>query len=118
MVEEIVLPWTVEEISRTMFTHFGYLLGPAMEDDTAGSEPQLAAYTRRFMADARAAAEGNRFVDGLRAEPSCRPAGRGHDRVQRCCVRRRLFQLWKPTPTISMESTPMANISAIIGKRI
>ncbi len=68
VVEEIVLPWTVEEISRTMFTHFGYLLGPAMEDETAGSEPQLAAYTRRFMADARAAAKHNRYVDGVRAE--------------------------------------------------
>lgn len=68
VVEEIVLPWTVEDISRTMFTHFGYLLGPAMEDETAGSEPQLAAYTRRFMADARAAAKANRYVDGLRAE--------------------------------------------------
>ncbi len=68
VVEEIVLPWTVEEISRTMFTHFGYLLGPAMEDETAGSEPQLAAYTRRFMADARVAAEHNRYVDGVRAE--------------------------------------------------
>jgi aspartyl-tRNA(Asn)/glutamyl-tRNA(Gln) amidotransferase subunit A len=68
VVEEITLPWTVQKISKTMFTHFGYLLGPAMEDDTAGTEPQLAAYTRRFMSDARAAAEGNRFVDGLRAE--------------------------------------------------
>jgi aspartyl-tRNA(Asn)/glutamyl-tRNA(Gln) amidotransferase subunit A len=68
VVEEIELPWTVEEISRTMFTHFGYLLGPAMEDETAGTEEQLAVYTRRFMADARRAAEQNRFVDGIRAE--------------------------------------------------
>lgn len=68
VVEEITLPWTVEEISQTMFTHFGYLLGPAMEDETAGSEAQLATYTRRFMADARAAARANRYIDGLRAE--------------------------------------------------
>ncbi|MCX2747254.1 amidase [Arthrobacter sp. MI7-26] len=68
VVEEIELPWTVEEINRTVFTHLGYLLGPAMEDETAGTEEQLAAYTRRFMADARRAAERNRFVDGIRAE--------------------------------------------------
>ncbi|WP_104173999.1 amidase [Arthrobacter sp. Y81] len=68
VVEEIELPWTTESISRTMFTHFGYLLGPAMEDETEGSTELLAPYTRRFMADARRAAEGNRFVDGIRAE--------------------------------------------------
>ncbi|WP_427005571.1 amidase [Pseudarthrobacter sp. H2] len=68
VVEEIELPWTTEDISRTMFTHFGYLLGPAMEEDTANSTGLLAAYTRRFMADARKAAEENRFVDGIRAE--------------------------------------------------
>ncbi|WP_248758741.1 amidase [Pseudarthrobacter sp. SSS035] len=68
VVEEIELPWTTEDISATMFTHFGYLLGPAMEDDTAAAPELLAAYTRRFMADARKAADENRFVDGIRAE--------------------------------------------------
>lgn len=68
VVQEIELPWTTTSISRTIFTHFGYLLGPAMEDDTEGSTELLAPYTRRFMADARRAAEENRFVDGIRAE--------------------------------------------------
>ncbi len=68
VVEEVELPWTTEFISRTMFTHFGYLLGPAMEDETDGTEDQLAPYTRQFMADARSAAKANRFVDGIRAE--------------------------------------------------
>ncbi|MEC5180377.1 amidase [Arthrobacter sp. CG_A4] len=68
MVEEIELPWTMEDISRTMFTHFGYLLGPAMEDETAGSTEFLAGYTRQFMADAGKAARENRFIDGIRAE--------------------------------------------------
>ena len=67
-VEEIELPWTTEDISRTMFTHFGYLLGPAMEDETAESPELLAPYTQRFMADARKAASENRFIDGIRAE--------------------------------------------------
>lgn len=68
VVEEIELPWTTAEISRTMFTHFGYLLGPAMEDETAGTTDMLASYTRQFMADARRAAGQNRFLDGVRAE--------------------------------------------------
>lgn len=68
LVEEIELPWTVRDISRTMFTHFGYLLGPAMEDETAGAEDLLAPYTRRFMDDAREAAQQNRFLDGIRSE--------------------------------------------------
>lgn len=68
VVEEIELPWTTESIRRTIFTHFGYLLGPAMEDETADSVDQLAPYTRRFMADARRAAGENRYLDGIRAE--------------------------------------------------
>ncbi|MDT0197077.1 amidase [Arthrobacter sp. AB6] len=68
VVEEIELPWTTELISRTIFTHFGYLLGPAMEDETVGTAETLASYTRRFMADARRAAEQNRYLDGVRAE--------------------------------------------------
>lgn len=68
LVDEIELPWTVQDISRTMFTHFGYLLGPAMEDETAGSQGLLAPYTRRFMADARQAARQNRYLDGIRSE--------------------------------------------------
>lgn len=68
LVEEIELPWTTQSISRTIFTHFGYLLGPAMEEETAGSRELLAPYTRRFMADARRAAEENSYLDGVRAE--------------------------------------------------
>ena len=68
VVEEVTLPWSTHEIAETIFTHFGYILGPAMEDETSGHADELAAYTRRFMSDARAAAERNRFVDGLQVE--------------------------------------------------
>lgn len=68
IVEEVELPWTTAEIHRVSFTHFGHILGPAMEDETRGAESQLAAYTVQFMADARAAAAGTRFLDGLTAE--------------------------------------------------
>lgn len=68
IVEEVALPWTTTEIHRVSFTHFGHILGPAMEDETRGTESQLAAYTVQFMAEARAAAADNRFLDGLSAE--------------------------------------------------
>jgi len=68
IVEEVELPWTTAEIHRVSFTHFGHILGPAMEDETRGAESELAAYTVQFMHDARAAAAGSRFLDGLIAE--------------------------------------------------
>jgi aspartyl-tRNA(Asn)/glutamyl-tRNA(Gln) amidotransferase subunit A len=68
LVEEIALPWTTRSISETIFTHFGHILGPAMEEATSGTEDLLAAYTRRFMADARAAATRNSYLDSLVAE--------------------------------------------------
>ncbi len=68
IVEEVELPWTTAEIHRVSFTHFGHILGPAMEDETRGAKSQLAAYTVQFMKDARAAAADNRFLDGLTAE--------------------------------------------------
>ena len=67
-VEEITLPWHSAEIVETIFTHFGYILGPAMAKATAGHEGQLAAYTRKFMEDAAAAAGRNTFLEGLEAE--------------------------------------------------
>lgn len=68
VVEEVELPWTTAGIRDTIFTHFGHILGPAMEEATAGTEDSLASYTRRFMADSRAAAERRTLVEGLAAE--------------------------------------------------
>lgn len=68
VVEEVELPWTTAEIHRTAFTHFGHILGPAMEDETAGNEQSLAPYTRQFMADTRSTASRTRYIDGLRVE--------------------------------------------------
>ncbi|UPK76260.1 amidase [Nocardioidaceae bacterium SCSIO 66511] len=67
-VEEVELPWSTREIAETAFTHFGHLLAPAMEDDVAGHEDELAAYTRRFIADARETAGRHRYIDALRVE--------------------------------------------------
>lgn len=52
----VSLPWTSERIARTIFAHFGHILGPAMAELTRGSEAELAAYTGRFIADAAAVA--------------------------------------------------------------
>ncbi|WP_370449300.1 amidase [Cryobacterium sp. TMT1-2-2] len=68
IVDEVELPWTTAEIHRVSFTHFGHILGPAMEDETRGADRALAAYTVQFMTDARAAAADTRFLDGLSAE--------------------------------------------------
>lgn len=55
VIVPIELPWTTERIARTIFAHFGQLLGPAMAGLTRGGEHELAAYTRRFIADAAGA---------------------------------------------------------------
>lgn len=62
---EVTLPWTTERLRRTAFAHFGHILGPAMTRLTAGTESQLAAYTRRFIADAERAAADVSLPDSL-----------------------------------------------------
>lgn len=64
-VVDVELPWTTALIRETIFAHFGHILGPAVARETAGTEDQLAAYTRRFVADAAAAAQRYTLVDSL-----------------------------------------------------
>lgn len=64
-VVPVTLPWTTERITETIFAHYGHILGPAMQAETVGTEEHLAAYTVRFMADARAAAERFSLADSL-----------------------------------------------------
>lgn len=59
------LPWTTARIARTIFAHFGHILGPAMASLTAGTEDQLAAYTSRFIVDAAHAAGGVSLPESL-----------------------------------------------------
>ncbi|QIM17269.1 amidase [Leucobacter insecticola] len=61
----VSLPWSTEQISRTIFAHFGHILGPAMAALTAGTEAQLAPYTRQFIADAAAAAANVSLPESL-----------------------------------------------------
>ena len=61
----VSLPWSTEQITRTIFAHFGHILGPAMAALTAGTEDQLAAYTARFIADSAAAARAIDLPESL-----------------------------------------------------
>lgn len=65
VVVPVELPWTTEQIMETVFAHFGHILGPAMKAETTGTENHLAAYTRKFMADARKAGQRHTLVDSL-----------------------------------------------------
>lgn len=64
-VVDIELPWTTAIVRETIFAHFGHILGPVMARETMGTEPELAAYTRRFVQDAAAAARHYSLVDSL-----------------------------------------------------
>lgn len=67
LVEEIELPWTSRRITEIGFIHFGHILGPAMTAATEG-HGHLEDYTRRFIADAEAAASRSSYLEGLTAE--------------------------------------------------
>lgn len=60
----IDLPWTTDHVIRTIFAHFGHILGPALERESGGVE-RLAPYTQRFIADARRARQRDSLVDSL-----------------------------------------------------
>ncbi|MGV0811319.1 amidase [Mycolicibacterium boenickei] len=64
-IVDIELPWSTAMIRETIFAHFGHILGPAMERETAGTEAELAGYTRRFIHDAAVAAQRYSLVDSL-----------------------------------------------------
>ncbi|MGW1677323.1 amidase [Saccharopolyspora sp. NPDC002376] len=64
VVVPVELPWTSSQVMRTIFAHFGQLLGPTMERESGGVET-LASYAQRFIADARRQAEYNGLVDSL-----------------------------------------------------
>lgn len=64
-IVDVELPWTTAMIRETIFAHFGHILGPAMARETAGTEAELAGYTRQFIHDAAVAAQRYSLVDSL-----------------------------------------------------
>ncbi|RKT88905.1 aspartyl-tRNA(Asn)/glutamyl-tRNA(Gln) amidotransferase subunit A [Saccharopolyspora antimicrobica] len=64
VVVPVDLPWTGEQVVRTIFAHFGQILAPAMTRE-AGAVTELAPYAQRFIADARRAAERDDLVNSF-----------------------------------------------------
>ncbi|KAA5834992.1 amidase [Saccharopolyspora hirsuta] len=64
VVVPLDLPWTGDQVMRTIFAHFGHILAPAVERESGGVET-LAPYAQRFIADARRAAERTSLLDSL-----------------------------------------------------
>ncbi|MFB9310907.1 aspartyl-tRNA(Asn)/glutamyl-tRNA(Gln) amidotransferase subunit A [Agromyces hippuratus] len=67
-VDEVVLPWTPEQVQQTAWPHFGAVMGPFIESIVEGDPDraaQLMPYTRAFAAKAAA---GGDYVEGLVAE--------------------------------------------------
>ena len=62
-VVPVELPWEPDVVFELMFAHFGHLLAPQVRRLTTGHEHELAAYTRRFLHDAFAAAQRRSFLD-------------------------------------------------------
>ncbi len=76
IVEEVDLPWTLEEVLRTSWAHFGAVMGPFIESVGNGDPEQLAQlmpYTHAFI---DSASDSMGYVDGLAAETAFyRPLG-------------------------------------------
>ncbi len=76
IVEEVDLPWTLKEVLRTSWAHFGAVMGPFIESVGNGDPEQLAQlmpYTRAFI---DSASDSMGYVDGLAAETAFyRPLG-------------------------------------------
>lgn len=62
-VVAVDLPWTTEQMRKTIFAHFGHIIGPAVARESAGAP--TSAYLQRFIADAAAAAEQCTLLDSL-----------------------------------------------------
>lgn len=62
-VVEVDLPWTTAQMRRTIFAHFGHILGPAVARESAGA--RTSKYLQQFIADAAAGAADTSLVDSL-----------------------------------------------------
>lgn len=76
VVEEIDMPWTVDQVLSTSWAHFGAVMGPFMES-VGGGDPakleQLMPYSKAFI---NAGKQAGNYVDGLIAEAEFyRPLG-------------------------------------------
>ncbi|WP_087012473.1 amidase [Leucobacter sp. 7(1)] len=66
-VEEVNLQIRHDDVHRTAFTHFGNILGPAMQEPVSRAG-DVSAYTRRFLEDAATQARRNTLYDSIEGE--------------------------------------------------
>ncbi len=67
LVEEVSLPWQLEEIKRAARIHFGAIFGPSMREIYEQHGDDLTSYARRFVAEAAEISKDD-LVSGLELE--------------------------------------------------
>jgi aspartyl-tRNA(Asn)/glutamyl-tRNA(Gln) amidotransferase subunit A len=67
VVEEVSLPWRLEEIERAARIHFGMIFGPSVREIYEQHADELTSYARRFVADAAEISKDD-LVAGLELE--------------------------------------------------
>ena len=67
VVEEVTLPWQLEEIKRAARIHFGAIFGPSMREIYEQHADDLTSYARRFVAEAAEISKDD-LVSGLELE--------------------------------------------------
>ncbi len=67
IVEEVSLPWQLEDIERAARIHFGMIFGPSIRELHEQHEAELTSYARQFAAEAAQVAKDD-FLAGLALE--------------------------------------------------
>jgi len=67
VVEEVTLPWRLEDIKRAANIHFGMIFGPSIRELFEQHAEELTSYARRFVADSDKITKDH-FVAGLELE--------------------------------------------------
>jgi len=67
VVEEVTLPWQLEEIKRAARIHFGAIFGPSVRELYEQHGDELTSYARRFVTDAGEISKDD-LVTGLELE--------------------------------------------------
>jgi aspartyl-tRNA(Asn)/glutamyl-tRNA(Gln) amidotransferase subunit A len=67
VVEEVTLPWRLEEVARAARIHFGMIFGPSVREIYAECADELTSYARHFVAESDQIGKDD-FVAGLELE--------------------------------------------------
>ncbi|PQZ96847.1 amidase [Arthrobacter sp. MYb211] len=67
-ISEIKIPWSTEQIRKTIFAHFGQILAPAMAEIIGNSTEPRAAYTDQFIRDSLEQARTVSLIESLQMD--------------------------------------------------